>query len=117
MTVRRLLAIALASLASTACSVRIAHFTAIGDPGDRVASTASHAAARGETCHWWVLLAPLGLPRIEDALDDALVRAGTDVLWDAELLSVHPFYGPLGRHCYAITGTTTPSERDQTPRR
>jgi hypothetical protein len=103
----RLLAIGMAALASSACSVRIAHFTAIGDPRGPQA-VAKTEDARGETCHWWVLGVLFGLPHVEDAVDDALARAGTDVLWDAELLSVHPVYGPVGRHCYAISGSTAP---------
>jgi hypothetical protein len=78
---------------------------------------ATAETAHGETCHWWVLGILFGLPHVEDAVDDALARAGTDVLWDAELVSVHPVYGPVGRHCYSITGSTAPSGRGEGPRR
>lgn len=61
----------------------------------------------GRACRWWVLGVPLGLPRIEDAVADAL-GSGGGTLRDADLASVHPVYGPIGRHCYVITGI--PSE-------
>ena len=106
MIVRRW-AIALA-LASSACEVHIAHFTAIGNPVRDAAEVPSSQPVRGETCRWWVLGVTLGLPRIEDAVADALEHAGTNgVVRDVDLVSVHPVYGPAGRHCYLITSTPT----------
>jgi hypothetical protein len=103
-TVRGLV-IALA-LASSACNVPIAHFTAIGDPAGGAGNAMSADPVRGETCHWWVLGVTFGLPHVEDAVADALARAGTTgVLRDVDLTSVHPVYGPAGRHCYVVTGT------------
>jgi hypothetical protein len=93
-------------LATSACNVPIAHFTAIGDPAGGAGDASDAAPVRGETCHWWIAGVTFGLPRVEDAVADALARAGTTgVLRDVDLVSVHPVYGPAGRHCYVVTGT------------
>jgi hypothetical protein len=91
----------------TACHVPIAHFTVVGDAAGIVApSDAPVERVTGRSCRWWILGVELGLPRIEEAVADALARAGTTgVLRDADLVSVHPVYGPAGIHCYEITGT------------
>jgi len=103
----RRLAIALA-LGLSACEVQIAHFTAIGNPVHDAVDVPSSVPIHGETCRWWVLGVTLGLPHIEDAVADALEHAGTNgVVRDVDLVSVHPVYGPAGRHCYLITSTPT----------
>jgi hypothetical protein len=59
---------------------------------------------------------PLGLPRIEDAVADALARAGADgVLVDAELVSRHPVYVLAGRHCYVVTGRAVRADGERNP--
>lgn len=96
------------ALATTlsACNVPIAHFTAIGDPSREAADDGTTVRVRGESCRWWILGVTLGLPRIEEAVDDALARAGTTgVLRDVDLVSVHPVYGWGGKHCYVVEGT------------
>jgi hypothetical protein len=103
----RRLAVALA-LGLSACQVHIAHFTAIGNPIHDAAEAPRGEPIHGETCRWWVLGVTLGLPRIEDAVADALEHAGTNgVVRDVDLVSVHPVYGPAGQHCYLITNTPT----------
>ena len=47
-----------------------------------------------------------GVPRIEEALADALAHSeGATVLLDADVVGSHPVYGPIGRHCFEVTGT------------
>ena len=89
----------------TACHVRIAHFTVIGDPSRTGATAAATAPVTGTSCRWWIAGVHFGVPHMEEALADALARAGTAYLRDADLVSIHPVYGPVGRHCYELTGT------------
>jgi hypothetical protein len=91
------------------CRVPIARFTAVGEPPPADATVAAHGSPErttGYSCRWWVLGLTLGVPHIEEAVADAVSRAGASgPLLDADLVSVHPAYGPWGRHCYEVTGT------------
>jgi hypothetical protein len=92
--------------ALSACSVPIAHFTAIGDASREAPDGGTTVRVHGESCRWWILGVTLGLPRIEEAVDDALAHAGTTgMLRDVDLVSFHPFYGWGGKHCYVVEGT------------
>jgi hypothetical protein len=98
------------ALSLSACAVPIARFTAIGDPAGGAADATPAAPVHGESCRWWILGATLGLPSIEEAVADAVAHAGTSgVVRDVELVSFHPVYGPLGRHCYVISSIPAPS--------
>jgi hypothetical protein len=104
----RIFAVAVLAGALTACHVRIATLTLAGTTAERgPASPTAPQRTSGVSCRWWVLGLPLGLPHIEEAVADALARVGsTGWLRDVEIDSVHPVYGPVGRHCYVVTGTT-----------
>lgn len=97
--------------ALAACHVPIARFTVVGDPaapGPAHATTTTPTTTErvtGTSCRWWFAGIHPGLPRMDEALADALARAGTGLLRDAELVSSHQAYGPVGRHCYELTGT------------
>ena len=90
-----------------ACSVPIARFGAVGlgNPTSGTAAAPSTGPVVGSSCRWWVLGVPFGLPHVDEAVADALRGSGATLLRDAELRSVHPIYGLVGRHCYTITGT------------
>ena len=107
MRTARTLAVAMLATSLAACHVRIANFTVVGttvEPGMHVPGTPQRT--RGVSCRWWVLGTAVGLPRVDEAVADALARAGsTGWLRDVEIDSVHPVYGPVGRHCYVVTGT------------
>jgi hypothetical protein len=111
-TAARLCAIAALAGTLTACDVRIANLTLAGTaarPGAAFAKAPQRTT--GTSCRWWILGQTLGLPRIEEAVADALARAGSSGwLRDVEIDSVHPVYGPVGRHCYVVTGTTWAAE-------
>jgi len=100
--VTRVVAAALLTLAG--CSVPIAELTVI-----QVATTTGAqvylGSVTGRSCRWWALGVPLGLPRIEEAVHDALDDHGGTMLRDIVLRSDHPVYGPIGRHCYTVLGT------------
>ena len=102
---RRAATIGLACLLA-GCSVPIGHFTALAlAPTDvpRPATRDAHPGF-GSSCRWWIFGLTFGLPRIDEALADALAGTGARRLRNVELTSVHPVYGPLGRHCYTIAG-------------
>jgi hypothetical protein len=86
--------------------VPIGHFTVIGDPATLPRDgTASPARTTGESYRWWVLGLTLGVPSMQEAIDDALANAGASgVLADADLVSEHPIYGLAGKHCYMVSG-------------
>ena len=106
MSAVRTIAVAALAGALSACTVRIGQFATAGTAADAPPATVAPAErVTGSSCRWWVLGLTLGLPRMEDALADAVARAGTVWLRDVDLDSVHPFYGPVGRHCYVVTGT------------
>ena len=115
MTIRIAFVAALACMVS-GCRVPIARFSAIGEPPSgavAVSAGTSQERTTGYSCRWWVLGLTLGVPHIEEAVADAVNRSGAaGLLLDADLVSVHPAYGPLGRHCYEITGTPWHPSRD-----
>ena len=98
----RTLRAALAVAAALGCAVPVARPTAIGTRPPADGESAD--AVRGRSCRWWVLGVPLGLPAIDAALADALRQARAPALVDAVVTSVHPTYGPVGRHCYVVEG-------------
>jgi hypothetical protein len=51
-----------------------------------------------------VMGVPFGLPRIEDAMADALAQGQGTAMRNFVVVSEHPFYGPVGRNCYAVKG-------------
>ena len=101
------LAGALAGILLAGCHVPIGHFTALGDPAKLVrGAPATTARTTGESCRWWILGITLGVPNMQEAIDDALANAGASgVLADVDLVSWHPIYGPAGKHCYLVSGT------------
>ena len=102
---RRVLAAATLVALLSACAVPIGHFTAMGDPAQAGGREGELVVATGRTCRWWIVGVPLGLPRIEDAVADALAHAGArGVLIDVDLVSFHPVYGLVGPHCYVVSG-------------
>jgi hypothetical protein len=97
---------ALGALLLAGCHVPIGHFTVLGDPGRLVpVAPASPTRTTGESCRWWVLGITLGIPSMQEAIDDALANAGAaGVLADVDLVSEHPVYGLAGKHCYIVSG-------------
>ena len=100
------IAAVLVAILVAGCHVPIGHFTVIGDPATLArGGTASTARTTGESCTWWVLGLTLGVPSMQEAIDDALKNAGASgVLADVDLVSEHPVYGLAGKHCYVVSG-------------
>ena len=88
------------------CTYRVTRFGVLSPHA--TLATAQHSAARqvtGEDCAW-VLFVPLGLPNLQDAINDALAKAGPQydalangtVYFDNQALWV-------GRRCFRVVGT------------
>ncbi len=112
---KALIALVAATCVLCACRVPIAHLSAIGEPAaDAVAAHASSERTTGYSCRWWVLGVTFGVPRIEEALADALAHSeGASVLLDVDVVGWHPVYGLIGRHCFELTGTPWRPLRDR----
>jgi hypothetical protein len=100
------IAVALAAILVAGCHVPIGHFTVLGDPATIApGARASTIRTTGSSCRWWVLGITLGVPSMQEAIDDALANAGASgVLADVDLVSDHPVYGLAGEHCYVVSG-------------
>jgi hypothetical protein len=97
----------MAAFLVAACHVPIGHFTVLGDPAKlRGGVPVTTTRTTGTSCRWWVLGITIGVPSMQEAIDDALAQAGAaGVLADADLVSEHPVYGLAGKHCYVVSGT------------
>jgi hypothetical protein len=98
------IAVAFAVFLVAGCHVPIGHFTVLGDPAKLVRS-APIATARttGESCRWWILGVTLGVPSMQEAIDDALANAaasGARRRRPGELASIYA----AGKHCYPVSG-------------
>jgi hypothetical protein len=94
-------------VACTGCAVEIASWSAAtppGTPAGLARDGGSRGRFTGRSCRWWLLGVPFGLPRIEEAMADALARGRGTSLRNLTVISEHPAYGPVGRHCYAVKG-------------
>jgi hypothetical protein len=58
----------------------------------------------GESCRFWLVGIPSGLPKVDEAIDDALAPVHGILMRDVTVRSVHPVYGLFGWHCYRIRG-------------
>jgi len=98
--------VAFAAFLMAGCHVPIGHFTVLGDPAKLVRDAAvTTTRTTGSSCRWWVLGITLGVPSMQEAIDDALANAGASgVLADVDLVSDHPIYGLAGEHCYVVSG-------------
>jgi hypothetical protein len=105
---RRSSGAAIATLvAVVGCSVRVASLK-IAMPVQT--STDAMGAARplgwreGESCRFWLIGVPFGLPQVDEAMNHALVPVRGTFLRNVTVWSVHPVYGLFGWHCYRVRG-------------
>jgi len=101
---RRLGAALCAALCGLACNVPIARLDELALDSEPPPGVAL-GPAEGRDCRWWVLGIPLGLPRIDTAVERALAAHGARTLRDVLVTSEHPAWGPVGKHCYGVRGT------------
>ena len=58
----------------------------------------------GESCCFWLLGAPFGLPQVDEAMERAMLPVDGVSMRDVTVYSVHPVYVPFGWHCYRVVG-------------
>jgi len=58
----------------------------------------------GESCRFWLLGVPFGLPQVDEAMNEALRPVGGAFMRGATVFSVHPVYVLFGWHCYRVRG-------------
>jgi hypothetical protein len=89
------------------CTVNVAELkvAAARTPPEDVMRTAVYRGwGDGESCRFWVLAAHFGLPKVDEALDNALRPVNGAFMRDVTVLSVHAVYVFFGWHCYRVVG-------------
>ena len=71
---------------------------------DLVRAARSRGWREGESCRFWLLGIPFGLPQVDEATENALSPVHGILMQDVTVLSVHPTYGLFGWHCYRVRG-------------
>lgn len=87
------------------CSIRITDFTVISTKNVSIPVKQQAARVKGEDCII-VLLFPLGIPNLKEAIDRAIENAGPgyDALIDG-VAYVDNFSFIVGKQCYRVEGT------------
>jgi uncharacterized protein YceK len=96
-----------ALLALSGCSVNVASL-AIAAPvrpaPAALASATSHGWQTGQSCRFWLLGIPFGLPQVDEAMTAALAPVHGVFMRTATVYSEHPVYLLYGWHCYRVVG-------------
>jgi hypothetical protein len=93
--------------AAVGCTVNVASLkfaTREPVPADRLRTMTSRGWRMGESCRFWLLGIPSGLPQVDEAMANALAPVGGVLLRDVTVWSVHPIYVLFGWHCYRVRG-------------
>jgi len=69
---------------------------------------------KGEDSKWVVLGIPLGFPHLENAVDDALIKGGGDVMTDAVIQMEMWTILLFGQHAITVKGTVVNSRGGET---
>ena len=89
------------------CSIHVASLS-LAIPrrvsADRMRTARSLGWRRGESCRFWLVGVPFGLPKVDEAIEDALAPVHGILMRDVVVQSVHPTYGLFGWHCYQVRG-------------
>jgi hypothetical protein len=87
------------------CTVRIVDFTAISTKNTNIKASKTGQRVSAEDCVP-VILFPLGIPNMKEAIDRAIEKAGPgyDALTDGVVYSVQQAF-IFGRICYKVEGT------------
>ena len=89
----------------TGCTIRVVDFTAISTKNVRIPTVEKGSRVVGEDCIP-VILFPLGIPNMKEAIDRAIEKAGPeyDALVDGVVYQLnHSFV--FGQLCYRVEGT------------
>ena len=71
---------------------------------ERLATVTSRGWREGESCRFWFLEIPFGLPQVDEAIGNALAPVDGIIMRDVTVSSVHPSYVLFGWHCYRVRG-------------
>ncbi len=87
------------------CTVRVVDFTVISTKNVKVPSVAKGARVTGEDCIP-VIVVPLGIPNMKEAIDRAIESAGPeyDALVDGVVYQ-HNYSFLFGQMCFVVEGT------------
>jgi len=89
------------------CSVNVAELK-IATPKALSADSARTATSRGwhegESCRFWLLVIPFGLPQVDEAMNNAMQPVNGVYMSNVTVFSVHPVYVVCGWHCYRVRG-------------
>jgi hypothetical protein len=89
------------------CSVEVASLklAAVHPLSTEVLGSATSQGWReGQSCRFWLLGIPFGLPQVDEAVHDALASVGGGFMRDVTVFSEHPVYVVYGWHCYRVRG-------------
>src|SRR5438874_2435027 len=59
---------------------------------------------KGRSCIHVVTVVPIGLPQVDEAIDEALAPVGGILMRDVTVTSAHSVYVLFGWHCYRVRG-------------
>ena len=89
------------------CSVDVAALKVAAPqapPAGVLRTAVSRGWHEGESCRFWLLGAPFGLPQVDEAMDRAMLPVDGVFMRDVTVYSVHPVYVLFGWHCYRVVG-------------
>jgi hypothetical protein len=93
--------------AAFGCAVDVASLK-IAAPRPIAADVISIATSRGwregESCRFWLLGVPFGLPQVDEAMNEALRPVNGAFMEHVNVRSVHAVYVLFGWHCYRVRG-------------
>jgi len=101
------LAVVLALAGTVGCAVHVASLKVVTTkriPADRIRSATSHGWRDGQSCRFWLVGLPFGLPQVDEAIDEALAPVGGILMRDVTVTSAHSVYVLFGWHCYRVRG-------------
>ena len=101
---RLLVPVVLALVGASACSVQIAALTSAATAPDGASAVDPCGRRIGRSCRWQIVGAPLGLPRIDEAMAAAMAPVRGRLMRDVVLTSDHTFWVFFGQNCYTVEG-------------
>jgi len=105
MMYKKVVSVFFAVIFATGCTIRVVDFTAISTKNVKIPTLEKGPRVVGEDCVV-VVLFPLGMPNMKEAIDRAIEKAGPeyDALVDGVVYILnHSFL--IGQQCYRVEGT------------
>jgi len=94
----------------TGCTTRIADLTLVStkniDLSDARLDITKGKRTKGESCRYWLLgLIPLGVPNLQEAVDDALEKGGGNIMVDQVTYQKGVYFILASQVCLEVEGT------------